>query len=286
MRVRGHEPGLVGQDDGLDPVAQGELGQHPADVGLHGALLDHELSGDLGIRQATCDEPEHVHFTSGQLGGDLRRRRRGPDLPGEAGDQPPGDARVGSHRLLAANLRVRAFELESERAQFAAETVRYGRARIARELHDVIAHSVSIMVIQASAGQRLTPDDPAAGELRANIAEQAREATADISGLTCLLNPALEHPVTQEHLEDLLVRTAQTGVQLDFDIVGDVGSIPGQAARATYRILQEGSRRHHPRRSGPGGRMAAQRRAPGHHMSNRLAGARFGVTVVRHRPRP
>lgn len=96
------------------------------------------------------------------------------------------------------------------------------------------------MVIQASAGQRLTPGDPIAGELLAAIAELAREATTDISGLTSLLNPALEHPLTREQLEDLLVRTAQTGVQLDFDIVGDVSSIPGHAARATYRILQEG----------------------------------------------
>jgi len=147
---------------------------------------------------------------------------------------------VRSHRLLAAKLRIRAFELESEREQFAAETVRYERDRIARELHDVIAHSVSIMVIQASAGQRLAPGDPAASELLANIAELAREATMDISGLTRLLNPALEHPLTQEHFEDLLARTAQTGVQLDFDIVGDVSLIPGHAARATYRILQEG----------------------------------------------
>jgi signal transduction histidine kinase len=147
---------------------------------------------------------------------------------------------VRSHRLLAANLRIRAFELESEREQFVAETVRYERDRIARELHDVIAHSVSIMVIQASAGQRLTPGDPAASELLAGIAELAREADTDIGGLTGLLNPALEHPLTREHLEDLLARTAQTGVQLDFDIVGDVSSIPGHSARATYRILQEG----------------------------------------------
>ena len=62
---------------------------------------------------------------------------------------------VRAHRLLAASLRIRAFELESEREQFTAETVRFERDRIARELHDVIAHSVSIVAIQASAGQRL-----------------------------------------------------------------------------------------------------------------------------------
>ncbi len=147
---------------------------------------------------------------------------------------------VRSDRLLAASLRLRAFELESERDRFTEETVRYERDRIARELHDVIAHSVSIMVIQASAGQRLTPGDPGAEELFGNIAELASEAAGDITGLTRLLNPALEHPLTRQRIEDLLARTARTGVLLDYDIVGDVSSIPGHAARAAYRILQEG----------------------------------------------
>jgi len=98
----------------------------------------------------------------------------------------------------------------------------------------------SAISIQASAGQRLTPDDPAADELLGNVAELAREAARDIGGLTGLLTPALEHPLTREHIEDLLARTAQTGVQLDFDIAGDVSSIPGHVARAAYRVLQEG----------------------------------------------
>jgi signal transduction histidine kinase len=190
---------------------------------------------------------------------------------------------VRSHRLLAAKLRIRAFELESEREQFAAETVRYERARIARELHDVIAHSVSIMVIQASAGQRLTTGDPAAGELLGNIAELAREATTDISGLTSLLTPALEHPLAREHIEDILTRTAQTGVRLDFDIAGDVGSIPGHAAsgRRRHRRPRVGprphrphrprrtrrrDRRHHPQWPGPNRRMAPGRRAASRHI--------------------
>lgn len=147
---------------------------------------------------------------------------------------------VRSHRLLAASLRIRAFELESEREQFTAESVRFERDRIARELHDVIAHNVSIMVIQASAGQRLTPGDPAADELLSNIADLAREAATDISGLTSLLTPSLEHPLSQEHVEVLLARAARTGVGPNLEITGDVSAIPGDAARATYRILQEG----------------------------------------------
>ena len=147
---------------------------------------------------------------------------------------------VRSHRLLAASLRVRAFELESERERFTAESVRFERDRIARELHDVIAHNVSIMVIQASAGQRLTSGDAAAGELLGNIADLAREAATDINGLNSLLNPSLEHPLAQEHIEVLLARAARTGVRPYSEITGDVSAIPGDAARATYRILQEG----------------------------------------------
>ena len=102
---------------------------------------------------------------------------------------------VLSQRRIAARLRIRAFELESERERYAEEAVRDERDRMARELHDVIAHSVSIMVIQASAGQRLTAADAgAAAEMLAAIAEQAREASADIAGLTRLLSPPATSP--------------------------------------------------------------------------------------------
>jgi signal transduction histidine kinase len=64
-------------------------------------------------------------------------------------------------------------------AGLAVLTVRYERDRMARELHDVIGHSVSIMVIQASAGQRLTASDAgAADEMLGNIAGLAERAAA------------------------------------------------------------------------------------------------------------
>jgi signal transduction histidine kinase len=148
---------------------------------------------------------------------------------------------VLAQRRLAARLRIRAFELESERERFTEEAVRYERDRIARELHDVIAHSVSIMVIQASAGQRLTAADPAAAdEMLGNISELAREASADVAGLTRLLRPGQDEHLARAQLEELLARTARTGVRLDYEIAGDVGQISGPATSATYRILQEG----------------------------------------------
>ena len=58
---------------------------------------------------------------------------------------------------VAAQLAERVRELEEEREAHAALSVRYERARIASELHDIVAHALSVMVVQASAGQRLAP---------------------------------------------------------------------------------------------------------------------------------
>ena len=62
--------------------------------------------------------------------------------------------------LVAAQLAARARELEAEREAYAALSVRYERARIASELHDIVAHAISVMVVQASAGQRLARARP------------------------------------------------------------------------------------------------------------------------------
>jgi signal transduction histidine kinase len=149
---------------------------------------------------------------------------------------------VLSQRRIAARLRIRAFELESEQERFAEEAVRYERDRMARELHDVIGHSVSIMVIQASAGQRLTVSDAgAAEEMLGNIAGLAREASADIAGLTRLLLPVQDEPVARAQIEKLLARTAKTGVRIEVVNqpapagaagLGDLGSGRGLAGLA------------------------------------------------------
>src|SRR3954452_24945292 len=61
---------------------------------------------------------------------------------------------------VATQLAQRAGELEEEREAHAELSVRYERARIASELHDIVAHAISVMVVQASAGQRLAASDP------------------------------------------------------------------------------------------------------------------------------
>ena len=84
---------------------------------------------------------------------------------------------VRSRRQLIEQIEIRNRELEAERALFAQESVRYERARIARELHDIVGHSISVVVLQAAAAQRYAGSAPnqTAGALDA-IVEAAREA--------------------------------------------------------------------------------------------------------------
>jgi len=76
-RVPGaHQAGLVGQDDGLDPVTQLELGQEPCDMGLDGRVAEGEPGGDLGVAQAPGQQPQHVELAGGEVG-QLAARQRG-----------------------------------------------------------------------------------------------------------------------------------------------------------------------------------------------------------------
>lgn len=58
--ARVHEPGLVGDDHGLDAAIDAELGEDAADVGLDGARLEEQVDGDLGVAFALGDEEERL----------------------------------------------------------------------------------------------------------------------------------------------------------------------------------------------------------------------------------
>ena len=76
-----------------------------------------------------------------------------------------------------------------EQEAYAALAVRHERARIAAELHDIVAHAISVMVVQAGAGQRVAAADPElAGEAFAAIAGAARQAEDDMGRLVVLLS--------------------------------------------------------------------------------------------------
>ncbi|HEV2057814.1 MAG TPA: histidine kinase, partial [Solirubrobacteraceae bacterium] len=95
---------------------------------------------------------------------------------------------LADREQVAERLAERARELEAERDAHARLSVRYERARIAAELHDIVAHALSVMVIQAGAGQRLVSvDRELTTETFAAIATAARHAEADMRRLVVLL---------------------------------------------------------------------------------------------------
>jgi signal transduction histidine kinase len=149
---------------------------------------------------------------------------------------------VRSRRRLTEQLAARGRELEAERALFAAEAVRYERARIARELHDIVAHCVSVMVIQAGAGQRLTATDPSlAAEAFDSIGEVAQEAEAEIARLLDLL----DHDSHQHGADgvaligELVARAAAAGLAVSCRFSGSADGLAAEACDAGYRVVQE-----------------------------------------------
>jgi signal transduction histidine kinase len=149
---------------------------------------------------------------------------------------------VASRRRASAELEVRARELEEEREIFAEQSVRYERARIARELHDIVAHSVSLMVVQANAGERLAAVDPAsAAEAFTSISEAARQAGAEIGRLVELLNDPVPDPSPGLRIvEELVARAHTSGLGITCQLRGDIDDLGGGGADAAYRMVQEG----------------------------------------------
>jgi signal transduction histidine kinase len=149
---------------------------------------------------------------------------------------------VRSRRQITEQLAVRGRELEAERELFAAEAVRYERGRIARELHDIVAHCVSVMVIQASAGGRLTATDPAlAAEAFDSIGEAARQAEAEIGRLVDLLDHD-SRPGGADSIGligELVARAGATGLAVSCRFTGSAGGLPARASDAAYRVVQE-----------------------------------------------
>jgi signal transduction histidine kinase len=145
--------------------------------------------------------------------------------------------------LVAAQLEERARELEEEREAYAELSVRYERARIASELHDIVAHAISVMVVQASAGQRLISDDPAStAETFDAIAGAARQAEEDMGRLVALLGEdgAIGEPPDLAVLEEIVARAAGSGLDVTLRLEGERDGLPADVVRVACRVVQEG----------------------------------------------
>ncbi|MFB2580162.1 sensor histidine kinase [Herbiconiux sp. P15] len=164
-----------------------------------------------------------------------------------------GNAAYASARQREA-LERRTLELEREREVSSRQAVELERVRIARELHDVVAHHVSVMGLQAGAARRVlakSDADPRAIESLTLIEGNAREAVDELHRmLGALRRPGEPVPETDEasrsastrgvaQLDELVAEARATGLPVTFSTVGEPQPVPPGVGLSLYRIAQE-----------------------------------------------
>ena len=162
---------------------------------------------------------------------------------------------IGAPLLIGMTLRSRgrtaqalaekAHRAEGERARLAAEAVEAERNRVAGELHDVVAHALSAMVIQASAARRMVVTDPAAASgAFAAVEHSGRDALAEIRSLLGVLRReddelALAPQPSLAHVESLLARVRGAGLPVTLRVEGERRPLPAGADLTAFRTVQE-----------------------------------------------
>ncbi|MGH3362985.1 MAG: sensor histidine kinase [Nocardioides sp.] len=136
---------------------------------------------------------------------------------------------------------IAALTLETEAlAREADAAVDVERRRIARELHDVVSHAVTLIAVQAEAGQAVLADDPAAARRSLDaIGQVSREALAELTRLLAVLreDESAEEPGLA-NLAGLVDGVRAAGVQVELD-VGQLGDLDLSLDRCVYRVVQE-----------------------------------------------
>ncbi|MCX4235881.1 sensor histidine kinase [Streptomyces sp. NPDC020707] len=157
-----------------------------------------------------------------------------------------GDS-LRTRRAYFAQLEERAARLEKEREAQAKVAVAAERARIARELHDVVAHNVSVMVVQADGAAYVLDSAPdQAKKALEIISGTGRQALAEMRRLLGVLRTG-EHQESGEYvpqpdveqLDELIEQCRGSGLPVDFKIEGTPRPLPSGVELTAYRIVQE-----------------------------------------------
>ena len=136
----------------------------------------------------------------------------------------------------------RALAAEQQAQWRAAAAVAEERLRIAREMHDVVSHSLSVMTLHVSGVRRLLRPDQVAERAALETAERTgRESIAEMHRMLGVLRaPETDAPAPGlSRLPELLEPARAAGLQVDCTMVGDVGELPPGVDLAAYRIVQE-----------------------------------------------
>jgi signal transduction histidine kinase len=152
---------------------------------------------------------------------------------------------VGARRAYHSELEQRLKLLETERDQASKLAVGEERSRIARELHDVVAHSVSVMIVHADAASYTIRSNPDQAEHAVRtIAETGRLALTEMRRLLGVLRN--EDEETQwapqpdaRGVVELAEQTREAGVPVRLEMSGDLDNLPAGVGLGIYRIVQE-----------------------------------------------
>lgn len=161
----------------------------------------------------------------------------------------------GNHAWASARERartlLRTLQLERERQRVAAQAVTLERLRLARELHDAVAHHVSLMGVQAAAARTLLSVDPArATEALEHVETSAREAISELHGILGTLRDTPDDDdaagrdegvgsLDLTRLPALVEESRAAGVPTTFQVVGEAVRVPPLVALNLYRVAQE-----------------------------------------------
>jgi signal transduction histidine kinase len=149
---------------------------------------------------------------------------------------------IRTRRAYIAELEDRAAQLEAEEGERAARAVVDERLRIARELHDVIGHSISLTLVQAEAAARCARTNPdAVPAFLTRISAASRQALAEMRHVLAVLRPDGEADISPQpglgELGDLVTRLKASGLETRLDI--EPMDLPPGVALTVYRIVQE-----------------------------------------------
>jgi signal transduction histidine kinase len=149
------------------------------------------------------------------------------------------------HARLNRTLLEKTRRLERERVVGAAVAAEEERSRIAGELHDVVAHALSAMVVQASGARRLAERDPArASEAFLTVERSGREALTEIRRLLGVLRRedeelALAPQPSLRHVSTLVRKAQAAGLPVQVDVEGEERELPIGVDLTAYRVIQE-----------------------------------------------
>ena len=152
---------------------------------------------------------------------------------------------IRSREQRAHTLQVRAEHLTAEQEFQAQRAIAEERTRIARELHDVVAHGVSVMVVQAGAAQRVLSQNPErAREALSSIETSGRQALVELRRMLGVLRASDAHgsiepqPVLAR-VGELVEHVRDAGIEAGLHVEGEPRVLSAGADLAGYRIVQE-----------------------------------------------